>query len=352
MTYYTKYDVALSRTAAKWRTGFDPPRGVGAAALPSREEQDALAETIRIARVIAREEIARAGGVGLAAYLAALQRTVAAPTVTRKTRVAGSLLRGCKGRPAAGIYTREAIDFLVSGDGVAAAELDLEADPGCGAIDAARAALIELLACGGTPADRQAREAIRDFDREVCAAAYAIRGALPRLIHQHRIAWGRSAMPYEDAEAAAQDGAIKACSVYRYGSASLATYTQNHGWIFKALREAEPTRPTTGLPGGSGKEYASRGPETRAEETERELARVSTVSVEQEVIAAEEDQARSMLGQAILAAGIAASEGANTATAQGLRVLAAGEHPPKAQFAPAVRYLRRLAAGGTISISI
>ena len=49
--------------------------------LPSRTEQDDLAETIRIARVIARETIASAGGVGFAAYLGALQAMAAPPKV-------------------------------------------------------------------------------------------------------------------------------------------------------------------------------------------------------------------------------------------------------------------------------
>ena len=38
---------------------------------PNRAAQDALAETIRVARIIARNTIARCGGVGLAAYLGA-----------------------------------------------------------------------------------------------------------------------------------------------------------------------------------------------------------------------------------------------------------------------------------------
>ena len=55
---------------------------------PNRQVQDALAETIRIARVIARDAIARCGGVGLAAYLGALRLSVTPPKA-RKGVVAG-----------------------------------------------------------------------------------------------------------------------------------------------------------------------------------------------------------------------------------------------------------------------
>ena len=207
---------------------------------PNRQAQDALAETIRIARIIARDTIARCGGVGLAAYLGALRLSVTPPKA-RKGVVAGSCLRGCHSRPAAGVRTHEAIELL-SGDGVqaeAAAELDLAADPGCKAIDAARDALIAILKTNDAgPADRCAREAIRDFDREVGVAVLALRAVVPPIAAKHRAAWGGPVMTLDEAISAGEDGLRKACSVYEPGAASLCTYAVRHGWMMKAIRRS------------------------------------------------------------------------------------------------------------------
>jgi len=352
--------------------------------LPSRAEQDDLAETIRIARVIARETIASVGGVGFAAYLGALQAMAAPPKVpvfsqsgagaiavgtlllspvgevrfVRRVNAKGEpaprglssevegadgarsvvanselalavprvreSLRGGRGRPAMGSATLEALRLLAVGDGAGAAVLDLDCDPGCRAIGAARDVLIEVLAAKtATTADRQAREAIRDFDREVCKAAAALRGILPLMARRHRRSWGPSTLTQDEAEAAAMDGLLKSCAVYRRGEdddASLSTYAQNHGWIFKAIREAEP----------SGKQSA--------EDVDDPSLRIP--SPEDQVIEAEQTAATSAHLRALLEAGATEMLGKQTATARGIRAFAADEMPPRYEMTPALTYLR------------
>ena len=363
--------------------------------LPSRAEQDDLAETIRIARVIARETIASAGGVGFAAYLGALQAMAAPPkvpvfsqsgasaiavgtpllspvgevTFIRRVNAKGEpaprglssevegadgarsvvanselalavprvreSLRGGRGRPAMGSATLEALRLFAVGDGVGAAALDLDCDPGCRAIDAARDVLIEVLAAKtATADDRQAREAIRDFDREVCKAAAALRGILPLMARRHRRSWGPSTLTQDEAEAAAMDGLLKACAVYRRGEdddASLSTYAQNHGWIFKAIREAEPMKPTKVLLFNKH----SHGTEEHKHEASLRLP-----SPEDQAIEAEQTAAASAHLRALLEAGTAEMLGKQTATARGIRAFAADEMPPRYEMTPALTYLR------------
>lgn len=368
--------------------------------LPSRTEQDDLAETIRIARVIARETIASAGGVGFAAYLGALQAMAAPPkvpvfsqsgtgaiavgtlllspvgevTFVRRVNAKGEpaprglssevegadgarsvvansqlalavprvreSLRGGRGRPAMGSATLEALRILAVGDGAGAAALDLDCDPGCRAIDATREVLIEVLAAKtATAADRQAREAIRDFDREVCKAAAALRGILPLMARRHRRSWGPSTLTHDETEAAAMDGLLKACAVYRRGEdddTSLSTYAQNHGWIFKAIREAEPMGPIPKVllarcrrPGpGDNRQALLEAPSLRLP------------SPEDQAIEAEQTAAASARLRALLEAGAAEMIGKQTATARGIRAFAADEMPPRYEMTPALTYLR------------
>lgn len=301
---------------------------------PNRAAQDALAETIRIARIIARNTIARCGGVGLAAYLGALRLSVTPPK-PRKGVVAGSCLRGCHSRPAAGVRTHEAIGLL-TGDEVqaeAAAELDLAADPGCKAIDAARDALIAILKTNDAgPADRCAREAIRDFDREVGVAVLALRAVVPPIAAKHRAAWGGPVMTLDEAISAGEDGLRKACSVYEPGAASLCTYAVRHGWMMKAIREARPNVHAGQVPAQA------------------------SLSVEDQAIEFEAHHRRACIVEALIAKTAAAVEAKreDTDAARGVLGLVAGRLPEETEWQPTVRRLRSVwrRSGGSLSLAV
>ena len=327
---------------------------------PNRAAQDALAETIRIARIIARDTIARCGGVGLAAYLGALRLSVTPPK-PRKGVVAGSCLRGCHSRPAAGVRTHEAIGLL-TGDEVqaeAAAELDLAADPGCKAIDAARDALIALLKTNDAgPADRCAREAIRDFDREVGVAVLALRAVVPPIAAKHRAAWGGPVMTLDEAISAGEDGLRKACSVYEPGAASLCTYAVRHGWMMKAIREArpmswqrfekyEPQRTGEGASNGQGA-----GSARLYDNVVVSQAPPISPSVEDQAIEFETHHRRACLVEALIAKTAAAVEAKreDTDAARGVLGLVAGRLPEETEWQPTVRRLRSVwrRSGGSL----
>ena len=325
---------------------------------PNRAAQDALAETIRIARIIARDTIARCGGVGLAAYLGALRLSVTPPK-PRKGVVAGSCLRGCHSRPAAGVRTHEAIGLL-TGDEVqaeAAAELDLAADPGCKAIDAARDALIAILKTNDAgPADRCAREAIRDFDREVGVAVLALRSVVPPIAAKHRAAWGGPVMTLDEAISAGEDGLRKACSVYEPGAASLCTYAVRHGWMMKAIREARPNG-WQQLTGGDGAAVDSPANCARLRDNViTSQAPPISPSVEDQAIEFEAHHRRACLVEALIAKTAAAVEAKreDTDAARGVLGLVAGRLPEETEWQPTVRRLRSVwrRSGGSLSLAV
>lgn len=304
-------------------------RRASPAALPTREEQDALCDAIRFARIEARASIARAGGVGLAAYLAALVASVTVSEASLKRYGAPNLLKGGRNRPAAGSRTQSAISLLSlkvpAAD--AAAILDLDADPTCKALDAAREALIDLLGRSeGSDDDRAARAAIREFDRAVGLAVAEVRHVVPSIVSAHRKAWGPSALHRDDAEAAALGGVWLACTCYRHGDASLISYVRWHGWVRKAIRAAEGPR----LPLIDRVAPQSMSAEHEATESEQ--------SSEDRLIAFEREHAARVL----LAAGLAKVEGKDTEAARGLRGLAEGREVRGREFSCAVRLLRKL----------
>jgi hypothetical protein len=320
--------------------------------LPSREEQDALCDAIRFARIEARAAIARAGGVGLAAYLAALVASVTVSEASIKRYGTPNLLKGGRNRPAAGARTQSAISLLSlkvpAAD--AAATLDLDCDPGCKAIDAARDALIELLAAGeGSDADRAARSAIRDFDRAVGLAVAEVRHVVPVIVRAHRKEWGPSALHRDDAEAAALGGVWRACTCYRFGDASLVSYVRWHGWVRKAIREAEPT----GRVVDSDFRFRQTDDENGTDAIQKldpnferysAVAGVESDASEREQSAEDRliDFEREFAARKLIAAGLAAVGDKDTEAARGLRGIVEGREVRGREWGCAVRLLRKL----------
>jgi len=320
--------------------------------LPPREVQDAHADRIRRARIDARAWVAAAGGVGFSAYLAAMRHSV---TLNPRT-VGGSILRGCGSRHAAGVRTLDALDLLARGDVQAAAELDLDADPGCHAIDWARTALIERIASGeATPDDREARAAIREFDRVVGLAVADLACLGEKLARCYFVARRKKDMPpsglgLDDATAVVLEGVRKSCCSYRQGNASLATFAQRHGWVLRALQDAEPdieTLPVDDVIGQEDPRPSSQGGAIR-NRGRTGKATVYTPGLEVAIVDAEATRARDRLYEAFIEAG-AAVRGRSVGV-DAVRRIVRGEQVGKRQWAPAVKVLRGLWEQGAVRI--
>ena len=250
---------------------------------PSREEQDRLAEDIRVARVAARAAVTLAGGVGLAAYVAALRSfLLPGDLLTRKVRrdeaeawgdpsLAGTVARfspegvrvgdrlvaggevglaavqerergGNQNRGAAGPQTRRALvllDLFVSPRGGAdhlageVARLDLDADPACRALDAAREALRDG---PRTAAGERALSACLDFERAVGRAQHALRGQVVEVLRLASMGDHLEGPFGGDALTGGAEGQRRAFRVYRAGPKCLGSFARAHWIVQGAVR--------------------------------------------------------------------------------------------------------------------
>lgn len=319
-----------------------------AAKYPTRQAQDLIATRVRAARIFARFAVCEAGGVGAAAYLAALQASVAPPK-TASGKPVGSVFRGCASRPAAGLRTFDALDLLERGLAAEAAQLDLDCDPGCLALHAARDALIVLLAEGkGSAADLDARDACRDYDREVGLGVAALLDVVPTVVRQGRAVWGKG-LCFEDAVGVGLDGLYTAISRYRLGDVALVSYCSwgraGAQYILKAVAAAMPL-PSVNIITVSENNHM----EDKTDEALRASAvdHFRSPSYEEQITDAEILRDREALAASVIAAGAevveakAAKTGKETSATHGVRALAHHHTPPPKDFGSAVRVLRNI----------
>lgn len=245
---------------------------------PPRTEQDRLAEDIRAARVAARVAVALAGGDALTAYRDAMRATMAGKqyAVTDWTkahpeqdpegrdaevarwcaeRTVKAARSGNQNRRAAGTATARALELLGTACGApahyrageacptcaeAAAALDLDADPSCGALDAARAELAEALRVWGpgilTAPEERALGALRAFEATVMVAVDALRGNVVQVLRLAQLGQQLEGPFGGDALTGGAEGLRLACRVYRQGPKCMGSFARQHWIVAGAVR--------------------------------------------------------------------------------------------------------------------
>lgn len=206
----------------------------------TREEQDQRAERTIALRIAARRLVALAGGRGLEAYVAALAETT-------KGRTPGKALGGNQNRKAVGAKTwtcLAALDLLAACDdpvdrrelATEAAAMDLDADPGLGALDAARDALAAMSEDERTGDEDVALAAIGMLEAHLQQFAWALRGHVPQILRLAQLGPVLEEEHGGDALSGGMLGLREALRRYVPGAKCAASFARNRWIVQGAVR--------------------------------------------------------------------------------------------------------------------
>lgn len=206
----------------------------------TREEQDQRAERTTALRIAARRLVALAGGRGLEAYVAALAETT-------KGRTPGKALGGNQNRKAVGAKTwacLAALDLLAACDdpvdrrelATEAAAMDLDADPGLGALDAARDVLAAMTEDERTEDEDVALAAIGLLEAHLQQFAWALRGHVPSVLRLAQLGSELEGEHGGDALAGGMLGLREALRRYVPGAKCAASFARNRWIVQGAVR--------------------------------------------------------------------------------------------------------------------